>query len=93
VRDQLNPDEERHVLLHEMCHVATGPGVADHGPTFLRQLQRLIEKGETWAVGEYQYFAAEWRELKAVVDEEGRVEEQEAQSEHPSSRHRPCEVR
>jgi hypothetical protein len=46
VRNQLTPDEERHVVLHEMCHVATGPGVADHGPTFLRQLQRPREGRE-----------------------------------------------
>ncbi len=36
----------RLTLLHEMCHIGTGPGYG-HGPRFLRKLRRLIELGET----------------------------------------------
>jgi len=36
----------RKILLHEMCHVATGPS---HGKRFIGCLLRLAEQGERWA--------------------------------------------
>jgi hypothetical protein len=44
-------EELRLTLLHEMCHIGTGPGY-DHGPRFLRKLRRLVRLGETKLVEE-----------------------------------------
>jgi hypothetical protein len=66
--DQLDPDGERRVLLHEMCHVAARRG--GHGPAFLAQLQRLAERGETWAATQHQRYAEIWQRVGAEVGEE-----------------------
>jgi hypothetical protein len=39
-------DALRATLLHEMCHIGTGPGLA-HGPRFVRKLRRLVKLGES----------------------------------------------
>lgn len=46
-----SPEALRLTLLHEMCHIGTGPG-SDHGPRFLRKLRRLVQLGETKLVEE-----------------------------------------
>jgi hypothetical protein len=56
VSDSLSADEERRVLLHEMCHAAT-PG-DDHGPRWCQMMRRLAEQGETWAAEEADEYEA-----------------------------------
>ena len=46
-----SPEAFRLTLLHEMCHIGTGPG-SDHGPRFLRKVRRLVRLGETKLVEE-----------------------------------------
>ena len=46
-----SPEALRLTLLHEMCHIGTGPG-SDHGPRFLRKLRRLVQLGEIKLVEE-----------------------------------------
>ena len=46
-----SPEKLRLTLLHEMCHIGTGPGHS-HGPRFLRKLRRLVRLGETGLVEE-----------------------------------------
>jgi len=41
----LDPEHQRRVLLHEMCHI----GTRGHGKPFLRKLTRLAQLGESWA--------------------------------------------
>jgi hypothetical protein len=48
VAPNLNAEEERRVLLHEMCHIET-PG---HGARFRTKLKRLARMGEKWAESE-----------------------------------------
>ena len=48
----LSSEQEREVLLHEMCHIGT-PG---HGPEFQLKLARLAEQGETWAEAERKVY-------------------------------------
>jgi len=50
LRADLSGYDARRALLHEMCHVASrGNG---HNKSFLRELRRLAERGESWAFDE-----------------------------------------
>ena len=50
VSDALSSEDERRVLLHEMCHAAT-PGDG-HGRHWCREMRRLAKLGEVWAAEE-----------------------------------------
>jgi hypothetical protein len=55
VMGMLPDDQERQVLLHEMCHAAT-PGDG-HGPRWLAEMRRLAaEHGEAWAADAAQQY-------------------------------------
>src|SRR5438105_3964594 len=45
IREGLQGDQLRRVLLHEMCHI----GCRYHGRKFLAHLAHLAEQGEAWA--------------------------------------------
>ena len=51
VSSALAAEDERRVLLHEMCHAAT-PGDDGHGHQWRKEMRRLAEHGETWAAEE-----------------------------------------
>jgi hypothetical protein len=61
----LLPEEEREVLLHEMCHCAVsqhGTEALAHGPRFLAQLERIREP---WAQDQC---ALRWLALSRLVE-------------------------
>ncbi len=44
-------------LLHEMCHARVG-GIASHGSSFVNELRRLVEAGETCLEADLAYYGS-----------------------------------
>jgi hypothetical protein len=52
IREGLDDEKTRRVLLHEMCHHKT----PYHGKKFMAQFEHLAEMGETWVIDEIELY-------------------------------------
>lgn len=60
VNPGLADEQQRRVLLHEMCHI----GCPSHGAKFTARLRRLAELGEAWAEEDAER-CADWHRVNA----------------------------
>ena len=63
----LTDDALRQTLLHEMCHIGSGPGY-DHGRLFLRKVRRLVRLGESKLIEDVERYdgTAEQRDYEEL---------------------------
>jgi len=66
VRADLEGEELRLTMLHEMCHIGSGAGWV-HGPLFRRKVRRLVRLGVPGLVEDIERYDGTADELDALL--------------------------